>query len=116
MTFSSLKQRIIARGKPKTPQAYRELLGVFTPAELEALGKSQRLLNEGIINDCFDDAVETAMRVVVDELDYSPEDAADFIRLGKEMISRMPGRPDMLAKMAAYFDAEGNPHISQTRH
>jgi hypothetical protein len=56
------------------------------------------------------------MRRVIGALDYSPQEAADFIRLGKDLVSRLPPRPDVMARMGACFDERGNPFISQTRH
>jgi hypothetical protein len=68
------------------------------------------------LGDNIDAAVNLALRLVIKMLDYTPQEAADFLKLGKDLIARLPPRPDMLARMAAYFDEQGNPYISQTRH
>lgn len=116
MSFEDLKSRIKARGKPTSPEGFLNLMKAFTGAEEMALITTQRMIAEGNLSDTLEASVKLAMRHVIDELDYTPQEAADFLRLGKEIIAGLPPRPDILARMSAYMDEDGNPYISQTRH
>jgi hypothetical protein len=118
-SFSALKNRIKSHGKTNSPEGWLGLLkSTFTPDEEETLIQTQSLILEAMLGgeDEFEAAVEQAVRLIMEKLDYSLADSVDFIRLGKELIDRMPDRPDVKAKMSAYFDPFGNPYISQTRH
>ena len=102
--FEDLKQSIRIKGRPRSPQEYASLLEVFTDTEKSALLVSQRIIAEGSLGNDLEVAVELAMRLVMKMLDYTLDDAAYFLRLGEDLISRLPECPEILARMAAYFD------------
>ena len=116
MSFSDLKNRIRAMGRPKSPEGYRNLLNAFTPKEKQILLVTQLIIAHGHLSGELEESVEQAMRMVVAELDYLPQQAADFLRLGEKLFNHMPDCPNVEAKMAAYMDDQGEAFISKTRH
>jgi len=92
------------------------LKSTFTPDEEETLIQTQRLILEEMLGseDKYEAAVEQAVRLIMEKLDYSLADSVDFIRLGRELIDRMSDHPEVKAKMSAYFDPFGNPFMSKT--
>jgi hypothetical protein len=116
MSFSDLKNRIRAMGRPKSSEGYRNLLNAFTAKEKQILLTTQLMIAHGHLSGELEESVEQAMRMVVAELDYLPQQAADFLRLGEDLFNHMPDCPNVEAKIAAYIDDLGNPFISKTRH
>ena len=74
------------------------------------------MVAHGYLSGELNESVELAMRMIVSELDYLPEQAADFLRLGEDLLNHMPDCPNIEAKMAAYIDDRGAAFISKTRH
>jgi hypothetical protein len=74
------------------------------------------MVAHGYLSGELDESVEQAMRMIVSELDYLPEQAADFLRLGEGLFNHMPDCPNIEAKIAAYIDDTGEAFIFQTRH
>ena len=74
------------------------------------------MVAQGHLSGELNESVELAMRMIVSELDYLPEQAADFLRLGEDLLNHMPDCPNIEAKMAAHIDDRGEAYVSQTRH
>ena len=74
------------------------------------------MVAQGHLSGELDETAELAMRMIVSELDYLSEQAADFLRLGDDFFNHMPDCPHIEAKMAAYIDDRGAAFVSKSRH
>jgi DNA-binding transcriptional regulator PaaX len=59
--FDDLKTRIKARGRPKSPDGFINLLKAFSYSEEQVFIASQRMIAEGRLSDNLEAAIDQAM-------------------------------------------------------